>query len=161
MESLNGRLHEVKRRIKNVTKAIAGDDDPPKSLVGSLKALEADEGRLKEQVGEQQKRVNSLLSHQISGKDRMAKLLKLFKLLKVQDEAELKAVRQQLANLISGIVERVTLYPAGPVATGAKAERYMTVTLKNGQTFEIDDSDDSNESIRVDEADLAAVLAEA
>ena len=160
LETLAGRLQETKRRIKNVTKAIASDDEPPKSLVGSLKALEVDEARLKEQVGEQQKRVNSLLSHQVSGKDRMTKLLKLFKLLKVTtDVVELKAVRQQLANLISGIVERVTLFPAGPVATGSKVDRYMTVTLKNGQILELDDSDDGDEAYSVDSQMLAEVLA--
>ena len=62
--------------------------------------------------------------------------------------------------LIAQTVERVTLHPVGPTVNGTKAERYMVATLKNGQTFEIDDADDGGESMQVDPVMLQQVLAE-
>ena len=45
------------------------------------------------------------------------------------------------------------------LVSGSKVDRYMTVTLKNGQTFEIDDSDDGDEAYSMDPKALSEILA--
>jgi hypothetical protein len=143
LAGLQGRMSECERKAQNIAKAIE-DGDAPKTLVDRLKVLEGEQSGLKAQVREQQDVVNSLEAQRGSGKDRMAAFLKVRKLLKQTDDPlTVKGLRQQLAALISTVVEKVEMYPAGPTVNGSKADRYMVATLKSGQRVEIDDSDEA------------------
>jgi hypothetical protein len=153
LAGLKGKHTDCKRRLNNVTKAIE-DGDAPKVLVARAKELQVESDVLEQQVAAQESAVKLLEAQGASGKDRLATLLKLVKLLKTQEGADLKATRQQLAGAIDTILEKVVLYPAGPIVGGEKTMRYMVVTLKNGQIYEVDDSDDKHESLQADPEDL-------
>jgi len=145
LAGLQGRLGECRRKAQNVMQAIEGGE-MPRALLARLKALEAEEEELGKEVHRQQQIVNALEASRSAGRDRLSAFVKAMKQLKTEDDpAKVRGVRQQIAALISGVVEGVVLYPAGPLASGSKEQRYVVVTLKNGQQVEIDDSSSRDE----------------
>ena len=161
LASINASLTEVQRRISNINEALA-DVVPPKLTIGMLHKLELKASDLGEAAEKQRLQVATLAAHEGRGKQHMEGLITLFKALARanDDEVELRRLRESISELIAQTVERVTLHPVGPTVNGTKAERYMVATLKNGQTFEIDDADDGGESMQVDPVMLQQVLAE-
>ncbi len=158
LAGMQARSGELKRKIANVIDAIA-EGQAPKTLLDRLKALEDEQDKLEKQSSTQQDIVARLSAGQVNGKDRLTMLMKLFKLLKKpQTDVQLKALRQQLANLIATTLETLTLYPAGPTLNGTKHDRFFTVALKNGDRVDVDDSDDQGEAYRVDPDQLKLAM---
>jgi DNA invertase Pin-like site-specific DNA recombinase len=110
LATLTGLLLESERRAGNIAKAIE-EGDAPATLVKRLKELEAEKSKLKAQAAEQQQRVNALSAHQVSGQDRMEKLLKLFKKLK-DPTKELQQLEAKLKTATKATTRRPAADPA-------------------------------------------------
>ena len=149
LAGLQADLQQVRTRVANTQRAIA-EGDPPRSLVKFLASLDEDQDRLVAAVGKQETVVSTLAAQDVSGKTRMASLLQIVKGLKrTSDDVELRALRERLSALIASSVRTIVLFPAGPAAHGNKSMRYMVVTLVNGKSYQIDDSDDGDEGLQV------------
>ena len=111
-------------------------------------SLNDEEERLTAAVASQEKVVSALAAQDISSKTRMASLVAIMKALKrTKDPVKLRSRREQLSALIASTVMTIAMIPAGPTVHGDKSMRYMVVTLKNCKSYEIDDSDDGDESM--------------
>ena len=160
LAGLQGDLQQARLRVANTHKAIT-EGEPPRSLVKLLASLDDEEDRLAAQVATQEKAVSALAAQDISGKTRMASLMAILKALKraKDDPVKLRALREQLSALIASAVKTIAMFPAGPTVNGDKSMRYMVVTLKNGKRYEIDDSDDGDESLQIDPKMLEQIQA--
>jgi DNA invertase Pin-like site-specific DNA recombinase len=149
LAGLQADLQQVRSRVANTQNAIA-EGESPRSLVKLLASLDDEDDYLAAAVVAQEKTVSALAAQDISGKTRMASLLAIVKGLKrTKDPVKLRALREQLSALIASTVKTIALFPAGPSVQGNKSMRYMVATLKNGKSYEIDDSDDGD-GARVD-----------
>ena len=158
LASLVGREADVRKRLVNLRAVL--EDSGSKSLVARYDELEAELQSLGTQASDQRAIVTALEAQRGSGQQRLTTMIKLFGMMKSAVTAgELKGIRQQLADTISKIVQRVDLHPAGPTAKGAKEDRYLVVTLGNGESYDIDDSDDGDEAYRVDPEVLQEAIA--
>lgn len=138
LAGLKGRQSECQRKARNVMQAIEGGE-APKVLLNRLKALEAEEVALTNEIQQQQRVVDALEASRSAGQDRLSAFVQAMKQLKTaEDPAKVRGLRQQIAALISGVVDRVTIYPAGPTRNGSKEQRYVTVLLKSGEAVEVD-----------------------
>lgn len=148
---------ELQRKTQAIVAAIE-ESKSSKTLFDRLNVLEQQAEDAELQLAEKQQTYDLLKARDLSGATRMQSLIALFKLLKrPMSGPELRGYRQQLCVLIDQAVTQIDLFGSGPTAKGSKAERYMVVTLKNGQTFEIDDSDDGDEAYHADPKMLAEV----
>jgi hypothetical protein len=69
-------------------------------------------------------------------------LVLLFRALKVTtDELQRRVLREQLSAAVNLVVERVVMYPMGHNAKGAKEDRFMDVTFRNGAQRRIEASE--------------------
>lgn len=154
LAGLQGQLVEIARKVTNITKVIE-EGEGTKALVARQRELEVESERIERQVKLQRDKVAITEANEASGQSRMAALIALFQELSnlgaKGDQLKLRALREQLSASVAQAVERVILFPVGPSLKGDKSSRYMLIELKNGKSFEVDDSEPQEDSYHVDE----------
>ncbi len=126
------------RKIGNIYKAI--EEDPVPGLVSRLKDLERQSLDLKE---EKEKIEFELATEKLidnSGSSRMKNLIFLFnRMNSCTTDIELRAIRESLLEQVRTFVEKLVLYPTGPILNKNNRDmRFMRVFLKSGCVVELE-----------------------
>lgn len=127
---LEQQAHDLKTKIERVFVAI---EEGAESMVPRLKQLEADLGATERTLRDKQQELAALQVHRRGiHVDEVGLLrVKMAKLERKGDEIQLRALREQLSNMIAQSIDRITLHPVGRGKVGAPS---LDLTFKGGST---------------------------
>lgn len=141
-EQLAALEHQAAGTAAKIERIEVAIEDGATSMAPRLEMRRQELDSLSKLIIDQRKKVEVLTAQEGGGASRMKGLVLLFKALKhTTDEAQLRALREQISAGISNVVERVELFPGGRSFDGPKEERYAVVTFRNGfvQTIDADE----------------------
>ncbi len=140
MMEVSSRIEHNKKRTNNLYVAI--EEDPLPGLTSRIKKLETEiakdeklKVKLLQDISSEKTATNSM-------KERRAVLLQFLKLQRNTTDADtLRRIRESLHEQIKSLVERIDLYPTGPMLNRAEKEmRFFNVLLRSGTTVHIANS---------------------
>ncbi len=128
---LEQQAHDIKSKIERIYVAI---EEGATGMVPRVKAYEADLAKIERDLKQKQQEL-AAIDAQRGAHIEEAGLLRVMmgKLSRKGSDLELRAIREQLSNMIAATVERVTLHPVG---RGKHGDPSMDITFKSGMVRE-------------------------
>lgn len=149
LAGLENKLPEVARRIDNITKQVE-EGGGTNALIVRQRELEREVEEISKLVKLQRDKVVMVEFQENSGHGRMDALIKMFReMRKLRDDADqlqLRSLREKISASIAQTVNQIFLFPVGPTVKGDRSQRFMIIELKNGTRYEVDDSDEIDDS---------------
>lgn len=133
-----GAIVGIEKKISNLYTAI--EEDPLPGLVKRLKDLEASKTESEKALALVDAELTIERMSANNGRSRMKTLLMLFKAMnQATDELQLRTIRETVFEQIRMFVDRIDLYPSGPVLNRDNRDMaFMRIRFKSGSEMEIE-----------------------